>query len=759
MSITLSALQKQRTDTAANWTAENPTLLAGELGFESDTGKAKLGTGSTAWNSLGYLGVIPSSGIYPLSQLLMPSGTAAAPSLSFDGDTDTGIYRAGVNTLAFATNGTTQAFIDGTGDVYFSEDVTVLGDLTVNGTTTTIDTETLLVKDKNIEMGVVTTPTDTTADGGGITLKGTTDKTINWINATDAWTSSERFDFPAGTEAAPSIILNGDVNSGIYQPGADQVAISTGGSGRLFVNASGNVGVGVAGPNTTFHVAGSATINDRIYLQRATSSLFLSVASYWDGSTDPLTGTKGDIVAIGNSGGDGVAFVNANTEQMRLTSTGLGLGTGSPTQKLEVQGSGVLFGNGTSDVDVILGIAGYGTRLEYSTGKLFLRTNNSNRLTVDNIGNVGIGTTSAQGKLVVSNGGANGIEFFPDTDSGANSTINSYNRSSSAFSALTVNAAQHIFLTASSEAARIDSSKRLLVGTTTARSNFYGSAATSLQVEGTDYANSGLSLVANNSSNASFGPQLILGRSRGPSVSSNTVVQSDDTLGILTFHGNDGTNFVEGASISALVDGTPGANDLPTRLVFSTNAGSPDTSPTERMRVSRDGFTTVHSESTGRFAVKNVGTNAADAAIYLAKGAATITSSGTTCFVVRQDGDVENTNNSYGALSDVKLKENIVDANSQWSDLKALQVRNYNFKAETGHNTHTQIGVIAQEAELVSPGLVSESPDRDEEGNDLGTTTKSVNYSVLYMKAVKALQEAMERIETLEAKVAALEAQ
>jgi hypothetical protein len=119
------------------------------------------------------------------------------------------------------------------------------------------------------------------------------------------------------------------------------------------------------------------------------------------------------------------------------------------------------------------------------------------------------------------------------------------------------------------------------------------------------------------------------------------------------------------------------------------------------------------------------------------------------------NGNVTNANNSYGAISDIKLKENIVDANSQWDDLKALQVRNYNFKEG---QTHTQIGLIAQEVELVSPGLVSESPDRDAEGNDLGTVTKSVNYSVLYMKAVKALQEAMERIETLEAKVAALEA-
>ena len=128
---------------------------------------------------------------------------------------------------------------------------------------------------------------------------------------------------------------------------------------------------------------------------------------------------------------------------------------------------------------------------------------------------------------------------------------------------------------------------------------------------------------------------------------------------------------------------------------------------------------------------------------------------GTETIQILTTGDVKNTNNSYGALSDIKLKENIVDANSQWSDIKALQVRNYNF---IEGQTHTQLGLVAQEVELVSPGLVSESPDRDEDDNDLGTVTKSVNYSVLYMKAVKALQEAMTRIETLETKVAALEA-
>jgi hypothetical protein len=88
--------------------------------------------------------------------------------------------------------------------------------------------------------------------------------------------------------------------------------------------------------------------------------------------------------------------------------------------------------------------------------------------------------------------------------------------------------------------------------------------------------------------------------------------------------------------------------------------------------------------------------------------------------------------------------------------LKAIQIRNWNFKSETGYETHRQIGPIAQELELVCPGLVFETPDQDDKGNDLGTTTKGVNQSVLYMKAVKALQEAMERIEALEAEVAAL---
>jgi hypothetical protein len=187
--------------------------------------------------------------------------------------------------------------------------------------------------------------------------------------------------------------------------------------------------------------------------------------------------------------------------------------------------------------------------------------------------------------------------------------------------------------------------------------------------------------------------------------------------------------------------------------VFSVSKDN-EASPTERGRISQNGAIDFFIDSPDGLSSRSSLAASTSNNIFVGCNSATSTKTGTAVFIVKTNGNVLNTNNSYAGISDVKLKENIVDAGSQWDDLKALQIRKYNFKEG---QTHTQIGLIAQEVELVSPGLVSESPDRDAEGNDLGTTTKSVNYSVLYMKAVKALQEAMERIETLEAKVAALE--
>ena len=123
--------------------------------------------------------------------------------------------------------------------------------------------------------------------------------------------------------------------------------------------------------------------------------------------------------------------------------------------------------------------------------------------------------------------------------------------------------------------------------------------------------------------------------------------------------------------------------------------------------------------------------------------------------LVADSGDVTNTNGTYGTISDVKMKTDIVDVGSQWSDIKAVRFRK--FKMKDDPSGLVQLGVVAQELEQTSPGLVAEHADRDAEGNDLGTTTKSVKTSVLLMKAAVALQEAMTRIEQLEAKVAAME--
>jgi len=129
----------------------------------------------------------------------------------------------------------------------------------------------------------------------------------------------------------------------------------------------------------------------------------------------------------------------------------------------------------------------------------------------------------------------------------------------------------------------------------------------------------------------------------------------------------------------------------------------------------------------------------------------------TSRFKVYTNGNVVNTNNSYGSISDVKLKENIIDSSSQWDDIKALTVRKYSMKADN-LDAPNMIGVIAQEVEAAGMGgLVFETPDATPDNPDAEGTTKQVNYSILYMKAVKALQEAMDRIETLEAKVTALE--
>jgi hypothetical protein len=620
---------------------------------------------------------------------------------------------------------------------------------------------------------------------------------------------------PAGSAAAPSFSFDADPNTGIFNPAADTLAFAEGGAEVMRIDSSGRllVGTSTATPYSGFspHSIESTTFENYTLSIKANSTTALStnsaniVLSRSGGSavgsmTTVANGTRLSSLAFAGADGTNLVFAAAiecyvdgtpgtndmpgrlvfsttadgassSTERLRITSAGnVGIGTSSPQHSFQVT-SGTNFGailkvsdsnsnstgviafgdstttqtacgiwrgaaNSYSSAGNALNVQGQ-TICFMSAGGIFGSVAEAARF--DTSGRLGIGTSAPSEKLEI-----NGALRVTGTIATAAASCLSLDYSSGAGRIVTYGAdagtqGAVVFLRSNStaglinESARIDTSGRLLVGTSTARANF--------SIGGTTYTPQ--TQLEQGVIQASFV------RAASPYVAlahSNTVTSGSNT-GNLVFFGNDGTNFIATGSISSEVDGTPGTADMPGRLVFSTTADGAAT-PTARLTI----------ESTGRSVFR-----ASTGVVYIETAAAAGTtndlitgaySSSVVSFRVYTNGNVVNTNNSYGAISDLKLKENIVDAGSQWDDLKALQVRKYNFKEG---QTHTQIGLVAQEVELVSPGLVSESPDRDNEGNDLGTVTKSVNYSVLYMKAVKALQEAMERIETLEAKVTALE--
>jgi hypothetical protein len=222
-----------------------------------------------------------------------------------------------------------------------------------------------------------------------------------------------------------------------------------------------------------------------------------------------------------------------------------------------------------------------------------------------------------------------------------------------------------------------------------------------------------------------------------------TGVASDDVTGEIQFYHNDSSGAGVNADIKGICTSSIGAG----ALTFGTGT----TSTTERMRIGTNGhlFATSGDTSLANLTLRK---SAGDTIDYLQCRK----TDNDLRIVLEGSGDVHNATGTFSAISDEKLKENIVDASSQWDDIKNIKIRNFSLKADKLSEAN-MIGVVAQEIEKVSPNLVKERIDTDPDtGEDLGTKTKIVKYSILHTKAVKALQEAMERIETLEAEVKTL---
>jgi hypothetical protein len=205
--------------------------------------------------------------------------------------------------------------------------LTVSGDLTVNGTTTTINSTTVTVDDKNIELGSVASPTDVTADGGGITLKGATDKTFNWVSSTAAWTSSEDFNLATGkvyeiagtTVLSASQVLGKSMPSGSVVGTADTQTLTNktiaAGSNTISGLTNGNLSgtAGITNANlANYTISGVALGSNLSTLTMGVSGTGLSGSTTYNGSgaatftvaSNATSANTGSAIVARDSNGD-----------------------------------------------------------------------------------------------------------------------------------------------------------------------------------------------------------------------------------------------------------------------------------------------------------------------------------------------------------------------------------------------------------------------------------------------------------------------
>jgi hypothetical protein len=282
------------------------------------------------------------------------------------------IENTGVHSLVGTENEVSVSASSGSVTVSLPESVTiqselnVLGNLTVSGSTTTINTQTLVVEDKNIEIGNVEEPTDITANGGGITLKGATDKTFNWIDATDSWTSSENIDLADGkvikhngTEILSSveytgnaatstklnspqtIALSGDLSGSVSFDGSASVSIDATiqpDSVVLGTDTTGNYVATIAGTANQITVSGSGSENAEVTLSLPSTIDANTTGSAAKLTTERAIALTGDVTGTANFDGSASAGISTTLSNTAVTPASYGSASAVGTFTVDAKG-------------------------------------------------------------------------------------------------------------------------------------------------------------------------------------------------------------------------------------------------------------------------------------------------------------------------------------------------------------------------------------------------------------------------------------
>jgi hypothetical protein len=641
----------------------------------------------------------------------------------------------------------------------------------------------------------------TSAGNVGIGTASPTDKLevtgsgTTYISAVRTSASASRMSIGAGSGIG--VILATDNASG-----AVPLVFYTGTTEKMRIDSSGNLGLGVTpsawsqGKATEIGYAGNsvwASGNNEIIISQA--AYYNAGWKYGISSTKPSyysqsAGVHSWYTAASGTAGNAITF----TQAMTLDASGrLGIGTTDPTTagatnyrnlvigSTSVTNNGITIqsttaGNGALIFNDTYGAIQGGVAYAHASDSLQFVANASERMRLDSSGNLGLGVTpSAWGtansvQAIQLDGGA--LWNFSTT---ALSLIQNayYNGTSYIYSTTAAATRQdqaggiHYWFTAPSgtagtavtytERMRIDASGSLLVGTTSplqsSQLTVYASPTPITTIDRTTNIGATVSC-------ASSGTGYIQGGVRLGTEGNSGIYGYDDgasgAQGIGIFTGNN-TTIAERMRIDA--SGNLGVGITPISS-FRTTISSPT--------AAINGLYVENTHST--FAGDVVDINASRNATAGEYNFLVCSISGVAVKLkVLNSGNVQNANNSYGAISDIKLKENIVDTSPKLDKLLQVKIRNYNLKTDPDHK---QIGVIAQELETVFPSLIEETEDKEtvtktrevdgveEEYTEevlTGETTKAVKYSVFVPILIKAIQEQQAMIDELKAKVAALE--